>query len=880
MTLAACLASLTEAQRRAVTCDPSIPLQILAGPGSGKTKVLTSRAAWLVSGGSGTALKPENCVVVTFTNKAANEMRTRLEALIGAQTSQLVLGTFHATCVRLLRRHGSLIGIPANFTIADRDSAGRTMRRVFEAYKGDADSLTPDGAVAQISAAKARGLSPRMFALGPGAQKPILAALYRDYQVALREENALDFDDILLCGAKLVREHNDTVSHIQHVLVDEFQDTNRTQYELMTHLAALGSITIVGDPDQSIYGWRCAETGNLERMKRDYPDTQLVYLEQNFRSTGAVLASALQVVQQDTGRIDKGLFTSNSKGVPVTFRRFSSSDDEAEFVALEIQRMMKLFSPALSHADFAVLFRSNAQSRTFESAFQQAGIPYRLVGTARFFDRTEVKDLLAYLLVADNQAYTTGLVRIANVPRRGIGAKTLEDLRTAASSSGKLLLHVMEEVADGLPEAPVVRGAAVSGIKDLVHTLRTIRRAACEDVCSADLLRLLIKQVKFEEHLRRGDEFESRWDNVQELINFAAAVDRESVSTASMHDAPAPSLLRALLESGALATEEQSDDTPKVTLSTCHGAKGLEWPVVFVIAAEDGSMPLYRATTAEEINEERRLLYVAMTRAATNLYISCSTRRMSAGQFQSRSLSPFLQPLVPHAHGGTCQGKSDWCYTLPSHGLETLEAMSAVLARKMPAVDEFERRMSEWSKSRQGMRLAELGAQQRERSQSPERKSYQGYTPYQSYGSRVGAASGSGGSGSGNSNGFVSAINTMSANVLNGGGGGSSSSSSSTGVFGPRPQPSGAFVGVLGAFRNQSNDQKGTLTKVEAPLKRPADSANTAPGKRPAVISAAMGAKHAPFGAPKRTDNTSATSTTSTPGARRPRLGVGRARKI
>ena len=237
MPVAACLASLTGAQRQAVSCDPSTPLQILAGPGSGKTRVLTARAAWLVTGGgSGTPLRPENCVVVTFTNKAANEMRTRLEGLIGAQTRRLMLGTFHALCAALLRRHGARIDIAPNFSIADRESSSRIMRRVFEAQQGATNDLTPDGALAQISAAKARGQSPAQ--LGPG--RSTLAALYHDYQAELRAENALDFDDILVCGTQLVREHGDIVRHVEHVLVDEFQDTNRTQYELMTHLAASG----------------------------------------------------------------------------------------------------------------------------------------------------------------------------------------------------------------------------------------------------------------------------------------------------------------------------------------------------------------------------------------------------------------------------------------------------------------------------------------------------------------------------------------------------------------------------------------------------------------------------------------------------------------
>lgn len=820
MSVAACLASLTDAQRHAVTHDPSTPLQILAGPGSGKTRVLTARAAWLVAGagaeGSGTPLRPENCVVVTFTNKAANEMRTRLEGLIGAQTRRLMLGTFHALCAALLRRHGARIDIAPNFSIADRDSSSRIMRRVFDAQQGATDDLTPDRALAQISAAKARGQSPAH--LGPG--RATLAALYHEYQAELRAENALDFDDILLCGTQLAREHGDIVRHVEHVLVDEFQDTNRTQYELMTHLAARGCVTVVGDPDQSIYGWRCADAGNLARMQRDFPGTRAVYLEQNFRSCGTILDAAMHVVRQDHARINKGLYTHLGRGTPVSFRRLASADDEAEFVALEIERLITLFAPALTHADCAVLFRSNAQSRALESALQRARIPYRLVGAARFFDRAEVKDLLAYLLVVDNPAYTTALLRIANVPRRGIGAKSLDDLRIAAAARREPLLHTLEAVADARAGAPPARSTLLSGIRDLVRTLRTLRRAAAERMAAADLLRLLLTELDFAAHLRRDDGFEARWENVQELISFAAATDRECADSASPapSPAPAPSPLRALLESGALASDEQSDDTPKVTLSTCHGAKGLEWPVVFVVAAEAGNMPLYRATTPAEVCEERRLLYVAMTRAASNLYLTCAARRMAAGALQTCALSPFLEPLVPTAHGGKCTAKSDWCFATAAFGQDSLDVLAALLGRAVPPLRVLQERARTHAASRSGARLASLGHAEPPRA----------------------------------AGGFVSAVNAASAASLGRFAGTTTPPTTSMGRF----AGAGSFSSALGAFSQNlpvKRADSGALSQ-NLPVKRAADGGGGgAPptAKRPEMQQ-----------------------------QRRPRLGVGRPRRL
>lgn len=515
------------------------------------------------------------------------------------------------------------------------------------------------------------------------------------------------------------------------MLVDEFQDTNAVQYELMCLMAsATGHVSVVGDPDQSIYSWRNAEVGNLEKMYTDFSGLHRVLLEENFRSTKAILDASLKLVRQDTERIDKGLFTTKGAGAPVSFRSFPSADLESEYIALEIQRHVLLAQPLLSYSDVCILLRYNALSRSLESALQRLRIPYRVMGGPKFFDRAEVKDLLAYLLLVDNKAYTPALLRIINVPRRGIGAKSIKDLAELAQKHGLAVLDCVDQMVDGNAALSAgIRPTVLQGLKKLGTTLRRLREAAHEGMPVPDLLQLLISEVDFETHLKREEDYASRWENVQELISFAASCDTGLYDTQDSWgeeggDEPAPKRtrtdaaptpLRIFLENSMLASDTAAgvDGNEMVTISTCHAAKGLEWPVVFVPAVEEGIFPFYRSVTADEQREERRLLYVAMTRAATNLYLSHTRRRLVAGEWHSRTLSHFLAPLIPKARSGTQRPGAprhqvvDWCFGVPDVG-SAFEDVASVLQRPMPEQDTLRQNKTAYDASATARRLSEM----------------------------------------------------------------------------------------------------------------------------------------------------------------------------
>ena len=415
-------------------------------------------------------------------------------------------------------------------------------------------------------------------------------------------------------------------------------------------------------------------------MSRDFPRVHRVLLEENYRSTKSILQAAVQVMRQDTQRIDKDLFTAHAQGPPVTVRACADADEEADFLAHEIARQVQCGQGLLTYADVCILLRFNALSRTMEGALQRLGIPYRIMGGMRFFDRAEIKDLLAYLLVVDNPQYSPGVVRIINVPRRGIGAKGIQSLLRMAEADQMPLLPWLERAARTPPAG--LRPATLQAVQSFVHCIEQVRHAAEQGMPTAELLQLLLREVQYEEHLRRDDDFESRWENVQELINFASSAEATAQGAAAD-----TSPLRAFLESSSLASEATGAETAahKVTISTCHAAKGLEWPIVFLPASEDGTYPFYRCTTPEQIREERRLYYVAMTRAQTQLYLTYADRRRVAGEWGSRTLSPFLAPLLPKERGGTlprgAPPKVPWSFDVPVRHHEGLASVAAVLGR-------------------------------------------------------------------------------------------------------------------------------------------------------------------------------------------------------
>ncbi|KAJ7050825.1 P-loop containing nucleoside triphosphate hydrolase protein [Mycena amicta] len=516
------LDTLNSAQRAAVLHPPTeCALQILAGPGSGKTKVLTSRIAHLILAHQ---LPPSSICAVTFTNKASNEMRLRLAALIGKQrTSQVRMGTFHALCALFLRRFASKVGIDVNFTVCDAEESKKIISNLLKPYKdvlASKDLSLKEGvALSHISKAKAKGLSAKEYIAEhkkPAASnddsdiRTIIGSLYTEYEKSLRRSNSLDFDDLLLFGVKLFAENPTATSWCRHVLVDEFQDTNTTQYELLRVLgnATGGSVTVVGDPDQSIYGWRSAEVANLARMDKDFPGTTKILLEENYRSTASILNTSLAIVSQDKSRIKKRLLTAHPHGTT------------------PIKRLVATMGGVLRYGDFAILLRFGALSRAIESALQKEAIPSVILGGHKFFERQEIKDILAYLQLVDNPSFTPALTRAINIPSRGIGEKSIAELIARASKTKLSLLDVVEHIHDA--KQPDIKPAIKHKIGSFIRAVRTVRKLAEEGTSPPELIRRLLDLIEYESHLKKTQpEWETRWENVQELITFASEVPLE-----------------------------------------------------------------------------------------------------------------------------------------------------------------------------------------------------------------------------------------------------------------------------------------------------------------------------------------------------------------
>ncbi|KAK2460322.1 hypothetical protein APHAL10511_007711 [Amanita phalloides] len=625
------LDSLNHAQLRSVESPPDIPLQILAGPGSGKTKVLTSRIAHLILRH---ALSPSSICAVTFTNKAANEMRERLKKILGKErVGEVQMGTFHSLCARFLRKYANAIGLSDNFSICDADESKRIIRQLLTKYREFLASrnmtIKEETIMSKISKAKAKSITADKFAaeveqtlrergmqsfdemFPPDILEKISAEVYQEYEKLLRRNNALDFDDLLLFGVQMFKAQRKAVTWCQHVLVDEFQDTNTIQYDLMRTIAYKGCVTIVGDPDQSIYGWRSAEVENLDKMKRDFPGTREIFLEENYRSTGAILRLSLAIISEDTNRIPKSLYTSHPAGNTPTFQLCPNELDEANFIALEIKRVIAYMGASLQFGDFAILLRFNALSRVIERSLQKEGIPCRIVGGHRFFERVEVKDLLAYLQLVDNSNFYPAFARAVNVPSRGVGEKTLLEVASKAEQSGMSHLGILEHIHDG--KIPDIKPPAKRKIGPFIDTIRILRELVQNGTSPAEILRRLIHSIDYMEHLKKTQtDWESRWANVEELINFATEVGIDSQNIAEDNSPlgnrgePKEATLRLFLQASSLSSEGDSDSNNttegKVTIATCHAAKGLEWPVVMIPSVEDGTFPLGRS---EDIEEER-----------------------------------------------------------------------------------------------------------------------------------------------------------------------------------------------------------------------------------------------------------------------------------
>jgi len=633
---------LNPAQREAVEHVEG-PLLVLAGAGSGKTRVLTARIATLIDRHG---VPPDRILAVTFTNKAAGEMKERIGRLLERDPSGLWIGTFHALSARLLRREAELLGFTRRFTIYDEDDRVGLVRRLQEQRGHSTRTFTPRGVAALISAAKNRMQAPADLAASAPFDRfaQVAADVYAALGPALKAANAMDFDDLLLHPLTLFDEHPDRLEayrrKFQFILVDEFQDTNRAQYLLVKRLGAHGNVCAVGDDDQSIYGWRGADVRNMREFQQDFPGTKLVRLEDNYRSTQIILDAANGVIAENRGRIGKTLRTVRRGGESVTLLAAADERDEAEWIAGELAR--RAGAGEWSYAEMAVLYRTNSQSRALEEAFRRAGVPYRLVGAISFYERREVKDLLAYLRLVANPADDEAFLRAIGVPRRGIGDTSITALTSAATHWGMPLLDAAR-AADRISDLRPNAREGFRAFADLIQGLT----ARAGSLAPAQVLEELIRAINYEGVLAaEGPEGADRWENVRELVASAA---EWSEVVAPDADDPGTPLERFLAEAALLS----SGDTviggeTGVTLMTLHTAKGLEWPVVVLAGLEHGLFPLARAEEQPEgLEEERRLCYVGLTRAKDKLYLTWARARRRGGELRPGIASAFLKALPP-----------------------------------------------------------------------------------------------------------------------------------------------------------------------------------------------------------------------------------------
>jgi ATP-dependent DNA helicase UvrD/PcrA len=633
---------LNPAQREAVEHVEG-PLLVLAGAGSGKTRVLTTRIASLIDRHG---VPPDRILAVTFTNKAAGEMKERVARFLARNPSGLWIGTFHSLSARLLRREAELLGFTRQFTIYDEDDSLGLVKRLME-QGGHSTKLFPPRAIAgAISSAKNRMLTPdELGAAAPFDRLSQVAAdVFRALGPALKSANAMDFDDLLLHPLTLFEQHPDRLEAYRRkfafILVDEFQDTNKAQYLLVRRLGSHGNVCAVGDDDQSIYGWRGADVRNMREFQRDFPASKLVRLEENYRSTQIVLDAANGVIAENQGRLGKTLRTRRQGGERVTLVAAADERDEAEWIVGELVRRAR--TADWSYGEMAVLYRTNSQSRAMEEAFRRAGVGYRLVGAISFYERREVKDLLAYLRLIANPLDDEAFLRAIGAPRRGIGDTSLAVFGQAAEQWARPLLEVAR-IADRIPDLrPNVR----DGFRRFAEFIDALAMRST-GLAPAQVLEQLVEGLDYESYLlAEGPEGADRWENVRELI--ASAAEWSEVVVPDTDD-PGTPLERFLAEAALLTAQDSIVGAPDgVTLMTLHTAKGLEWPVVVLAGMEHGLFPLARAEEQPGgLEEERRLCYVGLTRAKDKLYLTWARARRRGGELRPGIASAFLRSLPP-----------------------------------------------------------------------------------------------------------------------------------------------------------------------------------------------------------------------------------------
>ena len=640
--------SLNEEQKKGVFTTEG-PVLLLAGAGSGKTRVLTHRAVYLIEE---LGVNPYHILAITFTNKAAGEMRERIDDMVGYGSENIWVSTFHSTCVRILRRFIDHIGFGTNFTIYDTEDQKTIMKDICKRLEIDTKMYKEKSFLAAISSAKDELISPEAYALRAQGdfRKMKEAAVYREYQQVLRKNNALDFDDLIVKTVELFQSDMEVLDYYQerfrYIMVDEYQDTNTAQFQLIKLLAGkYKNLCVVGDDDQSIYKFRGANIYNILNFEKEFPNAVTIKLEQNYRSTQNILNAANGVIANNVGRKAKRLWTENEEGEKIAFHQFETGFDEADYVAKDIRS--KVWEGLYHYGDCAVLYRTNAQSRLFEERFITASIPYKIVGGVNFYSRREIKDLLAYLKTIDNAMDDLAVRRIINVPKRGIGATTLSRVQDYADENSLTFYNALK-----MAEEIGTIGRASAKIRPFVMLIQSMR-SKLPYISVSELLQEIIEETGYVRELEaeNTEEAQQRIENIDELISKAVTYEESEEE---------PTLSGFLEEVALVADIDSVDETQDyVVLMTLHSAKGLEFPQVYLAGMEDGLFPGFGAICAEnptaEIEEERRLAYVGITRAKERLSISCARMRMIRGETQYNKVSRFVKEIPRELLAGTIQ---------------------------------------------------------------------------------------------------------------------------------------------------------------------------------------------------------------------------------
>lgn len=634
--------NLNSMQREAVFHTDG-PVLILAGAGSGKTRVLTHRTAYLIEE---KGVNPYNIMAITFTNKAAGEMRERIDEQVGYGAESIWVSTFHSTCVRILRRYIDRLGFDTNFTIYDSDDQKTLMKDICKRLEIDTKIYKEKTFLNAISSAKDELIDPMTFALQAAGDfaKQKQATVYREYQDALKRNNALDFDDLIFKTVELFKNDAEVLEHYQerfrYIMVDEYQDTNTAQFELIRILASkYKNLCVVGDDDQSIYKFRGANIYNILNFEKHFPEATVIKLEQNYRSTQTILDAANGVIRNNEGRKEKSLWTDNSRGEKIDFQQFETAYEEADYIACDIQK--KVREGRYTYKDCAVLYRTNAQSRLLEERFVVSNIPYKIVGGVNFYARKEIKDLLCYLKTIDNARDDLAVRRIINVPKRGIGATTLARVQDYANSEDISFYNALR-AADEI----TTLGKAAAKIRPFVMFIQTMRSKA-NVLGVTELLEDVIEQTGYVKELEAEDseEAKARIENINELISKTVSYEEKCEAEGEQ------ATLSGFLEEVALIADIDGLDENQdyVVLMTLHSAKGLEFPQVYLSGMEDGLFPSYMSIVSDdsvsELEEERRLAYVGITRAKQDLTITCAKQRMIRGETQYNKVSRFVREI-------------------------------------------------------------------------------------------------------------------------------------------------------------------------------------------------------------------------------------------